>query len=247
MMESFGDLSTQDPELRLRRRLLGELTPPFLYELTQTLSAIAIEASAVTRWMEVEPSARIEAMAAERRIQAHVSRASGLIDGVLAFSVADAAEPEEFSLNELVSQSALILRNTLYATGMDVQTDLDPSVPRVRAHKGRVQHALFELALQCARRLPEGSAAGRVEIATDATGEDPTLRIRAPRSNGSDSGPFFETVRDMIEKGGGRLTDSSSGSCSYDISLVAAARTEQRKPPLGACERSPNGSCGGPS
>jgi hypothetical protein len=233
MMESFGDLSTQDPELRLRQRLLGELTPPFLYELTQTLSAIAIEASAVTRWMEVEPSARIEAMAAERRIQAHVSRASGLIDGVLAFSVADAAE--------------LVLRNTLYATGMDVKTDLDPSVPRVRAHKGRVQHALFELALQCARMLPEGSATGRVEIATDATGEDPTLRIRAPRSNGPDSGPFFETVRDMIEKGGGRLTDSSSGSCSYDISLVAAARTEQRKPPLGACERSPNGSCGSPS
>jgi two-component system cell cycle sensor histidine kinase/response regulator CckA len=154
-------------------------------------------------------------------------RARGLIRQLLAFSRADASEPETMQLNRAVEHVRLMLDRLLQAT-IEVETNLSREDTTVFADAGQLEQVLLNLAVNARDAMREG---GRLTLATESDSEWVTLRV-ADTGTGMDEAtrmrafdPFFttkppgqgtglglSTAYGMVTKAGGRISlDTAPG------------------------------------
>jgi PAS domain S-box-containing protein len=117
-----------------------------------------------------------------RRIESSAKRAATLTGQLLAFGRRQALDPRPLELNELVSETAAMLRRALGAR-IELVTVLDPALDAVRADSGQMQQVLLNLALNARDAMPDG---GTLTIRTG----NAEVRPGDPRSRELEPGPY---------------------------------------------------------
>ena len=137
-------------------------------------------------------------------------RAAALTRELLAFAGKQLLRPQALDLNGLVAGRADTLRRLL-GEGIELVTDLAPSLGRVMADPGQMEQVLTDLAANARDALPHG---GRLTIATSNIELDESLPCPDPEAR---PGPYVlltvsDTGRGLDEAARGRLFEPFFGT-----------------------------------
>jgi PAS domain S-box-containing protein len=124
-------------------------------------------------------------------------RAAGLTAQLRAFGRKTPVEPRVLDLNEVVAQSARLLR-PLLAEGIALVTDLADDLSGVRADPAQVEQVILNLAVNAKDAMPRG---GRLTIETRA------VRLREGNGPASPDLPSGDYVRLAVSDTGVGMTD----------------------------------------
>jgi signal transduction histidine kinase len=169
---------TQLLELSRRVTALGRLTAGVAHEVKNPLNAMTIHLELLKQKL----AAGADAGAIESHvdiISREIRRLDDVVQGFLKF-----ARPEEMSLKpvppgELVEEVLKTLAVEANVTGVSLEADVAPDVPRIEADPGIFRQALLNLAKNAVQAMPNGGTLtmgvaptkdGRVEIRVADTG-----------------------------------------------------------------------------
>jgi signal transduction histidine kinase len=127
--------------------------------------------------------ATLDPAAASRRyadeLMKAAKQASGLTSQLLAFSRKQVLEPQVVNLNDLVSNSEMILRR-LIGNEVVLVTNLDPQLGLVKADPGQIEQVIMNLCVNARDAMPQGGSltveTAMVELDDSRSREAPDLR-----------------------------------------------------------------------
>jgi len=102
------------------------------------------------------------------KITQQTFRASEIVNGLLNFSRTSGTEFKSVDLNRLVHDTLTLLEHQFKTAGIQVETELNPALPRIHGNEGKLQQVALNLLLN-ARDAMHGSANARIRITTQET------------------------------------------------------------------------------
>ncbi len=132
------------------------------------------------------------------QIQRAAKRAANLTQQLLAFSRKQMIEPRVLDLNSVIGETGKMLRR-LIGENIQLQTELEPALHRVKADAGQLEQILMNLAVNARDAMPQG---GRMTIRTENITFGPDEAARLPEVR---SGEFIRLS--FSDTGHGMTTD----------------------------------------
>ena len=228
-----------------RISMLGELTASIAHEVNQPLAAIAAGGEASLRWLTRATPDVDEVHELTKGMVADARRASEIIARIRAVATRRGLEPILLSLDEVIDEALLFLRQEVEARGVAV-SHLPALAPhKVLADRTQLQQVIVNLAVNAMQAMAQAESKNR-NITIRTVAPDPA-RLRC---SVEDSGPgiepqhetklfdsFFSTkdggmgmglriCRSVIEAHGGRIevdNGSSHGGARFSFTLPVAA------------------------
>ena len=151
---------------------IGQLAGGIAHDFNNLLTAILVYADLLPTQLESK-SHTLESIDEIRKAG---ERAAGLTRQLLAFSRRQVLEPKVLDVNALILNLEKMLRR-LIGEDVELVTDLDPRVGRVRADSGQIEQVLMNLAVNARDAMPKG---GKLTIETrniDTSGPLPEGRV----------------------------------------------------------------------
>jgi signal transduction histidine kinase len=136
-----------------RRAAAGELSASIAHEVNQPLTGIATRASAALRWLRAETPDLEKAGAALEQIVTASHRAGDIVSSVRAMFRRDTNERLPIDINTLILAVLAIVRIDLQKNGVEVQTQLDESVPVVRGDRVQLQQVVLNLVMNAVEAM----------------------------------------------------------------------------------------------
>lgn len=155
-----------------RIQSLHGLTSSIAHEINQPLAAIVTSAEASKRWLQHAPPQIERASLAVDRILVDATRAGEIIGRVRRLTRGEPPRLDAFDINEAIREILSSARAELDGRGIELVSDLQPGLPRVRADRVQLQQVFSNLLLNAAESLaavPAGKR--RIRVATER-GED---------------------------------------------------------------------------
>lgn len=145
---------------------IGQLAGSVAHEINNPLASIKGFAQLLGR--EATDPGQVQAL---EIISHECSRVAAIIDNLLSFAEQQRQRTREsIDLNELVEGMLRLRRYSLETSGIAVELDLDPDLPRISGERGALQRALLVLI-------------GRAERVLDGAGDAPRLLVRTRESS----------------------------------------------------------------
>jgi signal transduction histidine kinase len=211
IFDDVTDRVTLETQLAQAEKLssVGLLAAGVAHEVNTPLTVISTQAQMLAKQLpQGERASKII-----EKIIGQTFRASEIVNGLLNFSRTQGNTFAPLAVNQIISDTLLLLDHPLKAARVQVEARLEPSLPAVSGSSGKLQQVFLNLFLNAKDAMPEG---GRLRVSTWA--ENGSVRIEI-----SDTGagippehlnrifdPFFTT------KGPGRGTGLGL-SVSYGI------------------------------
>ena len=167
---------------------MGGLTAAIAHEVNQPLCAIVANASAALRWLGSDHADIPQVREALTDVIGDGKRASELIRRTRGLFERGELERRLVDLNDIVHSALALTRGSLEAGRIVVRTELDPTLPFVRADQVQMQQVFCNLVINAVEAM------GRV------AGGEQTLQIRTQHQEGS---AIHATVIDSGEGFGG--------------------------------------------
>jgi PAS domain S-box-containing protein len=167
---------------------MGGLTAAIAHEVNQPLCAIVANASAALRWLGSDHADLPQVREALTDVICDGKRASELIRRTRGLFERGELERRPVDLNNIVDSALALTRGSLEAGRIVVRTELDPTLPFVRADQVQMQQVFCNLVINAVEAM------GRV------AGGEQTLQIRTHHQEGS---AIHATVMDSGEGFGG--------------------------------------------
>jgi C4-dicarboxylate-specific signal transduction histidine kinase len=167
---------------------MGGLTAAIAHEVNQPLCAIVANASAALRWLGSDHADLPQVREALTDVICDGKRASELIRRTRGLFEHGELERRPVDLNNIVHSALALTRGSLEAGRIVVRTELDPTLPFVRADQVQLQQVFCNLVINAVEAM------GRV------AGGEQTLQIRTQHQEGS---AIHATVIDSGEGFGG--------------------------------------------
>ncbi len=244
--DEIGDLARDinqmaaalETRLRQHDRLaaVGELAAGLAHELNNPLQVILAQS---THWEQA--GLPPEAMEAMRLIQEHARRAGRVVQGLLTFVRARAAERQPAELNEIVADMLDLLEHEFRAERIALEVQQAERLPVVRVDRGQVEQVLVNL-LANARHAAVASAARRtVLVETRADGDTVVVAVEdsgpgvPPALRQKIFDPFFTTKAAAGGTGLGlaiaaQIAHGHGGTLALTAGSLGGARCELRLP-----------------
>jgi two-component system NtrC family sensor kinase len=168
---------------------VGQLVSGVAHELNNPLTGIMGFAQ-LLMLRELDDAARKQI----ETIYAEAERASKIVSNLLTFARRRKAQKEPSNLNTLIER-VLELRNyDLRVRNIDVQLELDPSLPETMADANQIQGVFLNIVLNAEQAMKGDDRTGTLRIATKATPRTVSIAFE-------DSGPGMsaETVRRIFD------------------------------------------------
>jgi PAS domain S-box-containing protein len=164
VVSSFLDITEQrrlEDELRQAQKMeaLGRLAGGIAHDFNNLLTVV-IGRSDLLR-AQVSPDDRM--YASLEQICQVSTRAAALVNQLLAFSRRQPRRPHVLEINEIVQETAMLLR-PLVGELVELKTRLDPARGRVRVDAGQLQQVIMNLVLNARDAMPQG---GQITLATE--------------------------------------------------------------------------------
>jgi PAS domain S-box-containing protein len=220
---------------------LGLLTASIAHEVKQPLAAIITNGETSLRWLDrAEPDVE-EIRKLTQRMVADSRRASEIIDRIRDMAARRAPEQTLVSLDDVVKESMVFLREELQTRKVAVALELAAALPRVVGDRTQLQQVVVNLAINAAQAMAQAGAARRSILIRTMLADAETVCCTV-----EDSGPgiepeniprlfdtFFTTKdggmgmglpisRSIIEALGGRISadnGSALGGARFSVAL----------------------------
>ena len=123
-----------------------------------------------------------------RRIESQSFRASDIVNNLLNFARVDETDFKEINLNSVMTETVSLLAPSLRKNGVEIDLELDPTLPKTVGSSGKLQQVFMNLFLNARDAMPEG---GRIRVNTSAQNSSLIVEVE-------DTGQGIS--RDNIEK-----------------------------------------------
>jgi signal transduction histidine kinase len=158
-----------------RRVVMEGLAASIAHELNQPLGAIYNNAGAAQILLNANPPKLNDVTEILDDIKQDDMRASEIISRIRKMLRKADVAIEDLDLNEAIVETIKLLTFDALANGVSLKTDLEPSLPRVRADRVQVQQVLLNLALNA------------IEAMRDQPGANRQLVIQSRRADAKDA------------------------------------------------------------
>ncbi len=153
----------EEEKLRAERlAVIGTMSARLAHEIRNPLSSITLNIDLVgdeigTLAKDKQSDAE-EARSLLRSIDSEVRRIQRVTEDYLQFARLPKLHHDMVSLNEILSQGVAFMQSLFEATGVTVETGLDPSVPSIHADEGQLWQAILNLIRNALEAMPKGGA-----------------------------------------------------------------------------------------
>ncbi len=147
--------------VQLRERLMVPSEVPLSSDVSRDIESFLAAAASRSQLLLDELSPGDPRRHDVRRIQAVISQAAALTQP-LAFKRQKTVQPRLLNLNDIVGDNEMVLQRVL-GEGITLVTELEPALATISGDAGRVEEALFNMAVNAREAMPHG---GRLTIAT---------------------------------------------------------------------------------
>jgi signal transduction histidine kinase len=124
---------------------MGELTASIAHEVNQPITGVVTNAGACLRWLTNDTPDLERAIAAANRIVRDGQRAAEIISRIRRIFVKGSPQREPVDVNQLLHETAELLRSEVIHYGISIRTDLATDVPEALADRVQVQQVLVNL------------------------------------------------------------------------------------------------------
>jgi PAS domain S-box-containing protein len=213
---------------------MGELAASIAHETKQPIAAAVINAGACLQWLSRDQPDLAEAREAAREMVKEARRAAEIMTRVRSLFKKEEITREVLDINEVIAETASLVRHEAHLRSIPVRTELDAELPRISADRVQLQQVLMNLTLNGLDAMKGTPGALVIRSQRDEEGR-PLISV-------SDAGmglpigeadkifdPFFTTKpqgtgmglaisRSIVESHGGRLwatTNPGPGATFY--------------------------------
>jgi signal transduction histidine kinase len=178
--------AAQKRERDARLMSLDAVTAAISHEVGQPLTAVALNTSAAVSWLtRAKPNVK-NALTALRAASDDRQRTVEIIRSIRATFAKEPGQATEFSLNDLVIETASLLDRELAASKVSLKLSLDEPLPSVLADRVQMQRVLVNILVNAIESLRETTDRPRlVAIRSALEGQNVLLQV-------SDTGPGIE-------------------------------------------------------
>ena len=166
---------------------MGQLTSSIAHEVSQPVSAVAINAGAALNWLRRKPPDLEEARASIEKIVKDAHRSSEVIGRLRALFKKAPPRKEQLDLNEAVEEVIVLTGSEVLKNGISVKTQLADGLRLIEGDRVQLQQVLLNLvvnAIQAMATIADGTR--DLRITTAPAGSDSVL-VRV-----ADSGPGLD-------------------------------------------------------
>jgi signal transduction histidine kinase len=184
--------AAQRREREARLMSMDMVTAAISHEVGQPLTAVALNASAGLNWLTQSQPDISKTLISLRAISENSKRTFDVIRSIRAMFSRSPGPAVDFSLNDLVRETALVMDRELAGAKIELDLALDDSLPLIRADRVQIQRVLVNLVTNAIESL--GPKRGRLRRIS----EDQSRRIAIRTASGdgqevqleiSDTGP----------------------------------------------------------
>ena len=224
---------------------LAELSASIAHELNQPLAAIATNANTCLRWMDAAAS-DADLRGALKDLVADSRRAGQIVKRTREMFANRSVSRTPTDLNDVIRNVLDLVRTRLRDAGVQLELELDESLPEIEADKVQVQQVLMNLVVNAVDAMLEAGTRRRVlSVQSQSTGDGVQVTLR-------DTGtglpaldveqvfePFYTTKSDgigiglaisrsIVEAHGGAIWASVDGDtgATFSFTLPAHAQPE---------------------
>jgi signal transduction histidine kinase len=241
-------VAARDRERETRLMSMDAMAAAIAHEVGQPLTAVTLSATAGVGWLNRDPPNAEMAIKSLRDTIDAGRRTFDVIKSIRATFPSGSRAVSQFSVDDLVRETASLLDRELAAQKIVLQLELDPSLPPIQANRAQIQRVIVNLltnaidSVAATRRRTR-----RIRIrSTLLEGKDVLLEV-------SDNGvsisaekmalifePFFTTKskgtglglslsRTIVEDHGGRLWATANGDhgATFHVHLPSSPMAEQ--------------------
>ena len=151
--------AARERERGARLTSMDAVAAAIAHEVGQPLAAVAANAAAGVRWLDRPRPNLKKAIESLREINASASRSFNIIQSIRAVFSKGPDWAVEFSLNDLVRETAKLLDKELAGAKVSLELSLDEDLPPVLANRVQIQQVLINLLTNAIQSLD--SARGR--------------------------------------------------------------------------------------
>lgn len=141
---------------------LGELAGSIVHEINQPLTSVLASAEACLRWLTREPAELCEARRSVCRVIDQAKRASSVVKGLRSLVRDGQLHLAEVEINEAVEEILVISKTEFDRGAVTLRTDLDRSMPRLKADRVQLQQVVFNLVRNAVDAMAEVRGRPRV-------------------------------------------------------------------------------------
>lgn len=226
----------------------GELSASIAHEVKQPLTAVASNAYAALNWLAAGRLNVEEARKSLSQIVTATQRANDIVSEIRAMLSRDGQEKRSVDLNELILSVLAVGRINLRKNGVEIETQLDETVPLIEGHRTQLQQVIMNLVMNAVEamqtspvrklRIRSGcTASGDVRIRVEDTGTgikaENLDQIFKPlfTTKAGGMGMGLSICRSIVEAHGGRISASEApqGGAVFEIRLPTANEKAQKQ------------------
>jgi PAS domain S-box-containing protein len=183
-VRSALQLAQSDLAHATRITSLGQLTASIAHEVNQPLAVIVANGQAGLRWLHREMPNIPAAITSLERLVGDAKRAGSIIHGVRSLARNDASEQVRLDLNEVVSESLLLLASELNRFGVKLTIDLCDTRLYIQADRIQIQQVMINLVTNAIQAMSESHDRPRLlhvsTIIVNSTGVVVTVNDTGP-------------------------------------------------------------------
>jgi PAS domain S-box-containing protein len=220
-----------------RAAMLGELSGSLAHELNQPLTAILSNAQAAQRLLARSPPDLAMLSDILSDIVKNDHRAGAVIQRLRSMLRKEETERQPLVVNDVVTDSLLLMRSDLISREVSANTDLAPGLPKVRGDRVQLQQVLLNFVINSCDAM-DGQPADRQLLVSTRAGGNGSIEVAvADRGTGISPGdierifePFMTTkprgmglglaiCRTIVEAHGGRVWASNNADRGATLHL----------------------------
>jgi len=146
---------------------IGELASGVAHELNNPASIILMRANRLFQEIEqreLSTEAREDVQVIERQVE----KISRIVSGLLTFSRRSTSAKREVDYNDVVSRTVLLIEDMARHRGVELELELNPSLPPVEADSAQLEQVMLNLINNALDAMPDG---GRISFRSDLVEE----------------------------------------------------------------------------
>jgi signal transduction histidine kinase len=135
---------------------LGQLAASIAHEVNNPLSGVLTYTQLLTKRINSDKFSKESALDYLSKMEAELTRSTGLIRNLLDFARQSAPVPVETDLNDIVNRVLELTSHSAKLAKVEVVKELDPSLPKLTADPNQLQQVFTNLVVNAIQAMPEG-------------------------------------------------------------------------------------------
>ncbi len=227
---------------------LGQMAAAIAHELNNPMAGVLVYIKLLLKKVTENTAKREDFLNLLPKMESEITRCSRIIRNLLDFARQTEPMLREVNVNEVVEKALSLVAHQAQLQHIEVQKELDPSLPLITADFDQLQQACTNLILNAVQAMPQGGrltlrttlANGRIRIDVQDTGcgipKENLLKLFTPffttKEKGKGVGLGLAVVHGIVERHRGKIEVQSEvgKGTTFTIYLEAPGEGEGQNP-----------------